>query len=409
MATAASTTASTDSAGRGPREPPVSSRHRRRTCSGSSAVGSTCSATDGTSRSAPRTVAAGASVLRTTHTEPCTPYTQPRTLHAVGGRPTRTGSRRSRVPAVIEITALRKRYGDHQVLRGVDLTVDAGRTVALLGQNGAGKTTLVRAAATLLPFDAGTVRVDGFDVVTQAASVRGRLGLTGQYASVDELLTGTENLELLGRLLHLDRATARRRATELLERFDLTDAAGRRVETYSGGMRRRLDLAASLLGRPPVLILDEPTTGLDPRSRRALWEVVRELAQDGVGILLTTQYLDEADALADHVAVLHGGRIVTEGSAHQLKGQVGAERLTLRFRDPATRAAAAALLGHEPDPGDDAPLVVPVDGPRQLREVLDRLATADLDVAGVSLTAPTLDDVFLAVTADPMPAQEVVA
>jgi ABC-2 type transport system ATP-binding protein len=304
------------------------------------------------------------------------------------------------VPPVIEVEGLHKRYGDLHVLRGVDLTVDPGRIVALLGANGAGKTTLVRIVSTLLPYDEGRVRTVGHDPAREPAAIRGRIGLTGQYASVDELLSGAENLELLGRLLHLERREARRRTADLLARFDLTDAADRRVTTYSGGMRRRLDLAASLLGSPPVIILDEPTTGLDPRSRRALWDVVRGLAADGVGVLLTTQYLEEADALADHVAVLHDGRIATEGTARELKAQVGAERLTLTFADRGALITAMALLGDQVVTDEAAGAAnVPLRGPDELRLVLDRLAAAGIPVTGVALTAPTLDDVFLTATA----------
>ena len=303
----------------------------------------------------------------------------------------------------IEAVGLTKSYGDTQVLQGIDLAVPRGTVWSLLGPNGAGKTTLVRILTTLARPDTGTARVEGRDVIRDAVAVRQTIGLTGQYASVDELLTGEENLLLTGRLMHLDRAASRRRAAELLERFDLAAAARRRVRTYSGGMRRRLDLAASLMATPPVVFLDEPTTGLDPRSRRTLWDVIRGLAAEGTTILLTTQYLEEADQLADRVAVLHDGRIVTEGSARALKQQVGHERLTLTFADGAEATRAAAVL-HADAPLVDAAertLSLPLQDATALRDVLNRLAAADLRVTDVDLSAPTLDDVFFAVTGAP--------
>ncbi|PRX98549.1 ATP-binding cassette domain-containing protein [Allonocardiopsis opalescens] len=304
-------------------------------------------------------------------------------------------------PASIEVRGLTKSYGDHRVLRGIDLTVPRGTVFALLGPNGAGKTTLVRALATLQPFDGGTARVEGRDVRTQPAAVRGLIGLTGQYASVDELLTGEENLVMVGRLLHLGRARARRRAAELLDRFDLTAAARRQTRTYSGGMRRRLDLAASLMASPPVVFLDEPTTGLDPRSRRTMWDVVRAMVADGTTVLLTTQYLEEADRLADRIAVLHGGRVATEGTAAELKAQVGRERVTLTLARPADLPAAARLLraaDPQADPADGT-LSLPLHRTDDLRALLNALADARLPVTAVRITAPTLDDVFFAVTA----------
>lgn len=306
----------------------------------------------------------------------------------------------------IETTGLTKSYGDHQVLRGIDLAVEAGTVYGLLGANGAGKTTLVRILATLLPFDGGSARIAGRDVVADAGAVRGTVGLTGQYASVDELLTGEENLLLLGRLLHLDRASVRRRAAELLEQFDLVDASSRNVATYSGGMRRRLDLAASLIAHPPIVFLDEPTTGLDPRSRRATWDAVREMADGGVTVLLTTQYLEEADELADRIGVLHGGRLVLEGTARELKRQVGHERLTLTFPEPADARRASDLLALDGTQLDAAAgtLNAAVDGAAEVRAVLNRLAEAHLDVGDIEVTAPTLDDVFLATTGPTSPA-----
>ncbi|HEY8338931.1 MAG TPA: ATP-binding cassette domain-containing protein [Egibacteraceae bacterium] len=316
----------------------------------------------------------------------------------------------------IEAVGLTKSYGDTPVLQGIDLAVPHGTVWALLGPNGAGKTTLVRILTTLTRPDGGTARVEGRDVVRDPLAVRRTIGLTGQQASVDDLLTGEENLLLTGRLLHLDRATSRRRAAELLERFDLVAAARRQVRTYSGGMRRRLDLAASLMAAPPVLVLDEPTTGLDPRSRRTLWDVIRGLVDDGITILLTTQYLEEADQLADRVALLHGGRIVTEGTPRALKRQVGEERLTLTFATAAdaTRAAAAVQAGAAArgaatvrrsggaavGRADGATLSLPLRDSDHLREVLDRVAAADLRALGVDVSAPTLDDVFLTLTSD---------
>jgi ABC-2 type transport system ATP-binding protein len=301
------------------------------------------------------------------------------------------------------VAGLRKRFGDRVVLEGIDLAISRGTVLGLLGPNGAGKTTLVRILATLLPPDAGQVRVNGYDVVGEAAAVRRTIGLTGQDASVDELLTGRENLLLLGRLAHLDRASVRRRAPELLEQFDLSDAANERVSTYSGGMRRRLDLAASLLAAPPVLFLDEPTTGLDPRSRRTLWGIIRGLASQGVAILLTTQYLDEADALADEVAVLDRGRIVTRGTPRQLKAQVGTERLSVQLRDAADLDRAAELLcGASVDP-QARTLTIPLAGPDELRSTLNTLSDADIGLERTQVRLPTLDDVFFASTTHPDP------
>jgi ABC-2 type transport system ATP-binding protein len=298
----------------------------------------------------------------------------------------------------VQVEGLRKLFGDQVVLDGVDLAISRGTIFGLLGPNGAGKTTLVRILATLLPFDAGRVRVNGHDVDREAAAVRRTIGLTGQYASVDALLTGRENLLLLGRLAHLDRAGARSRAAELLERFGLSDAADRRVSVYSGGMRRRLDLAASLIAEPPVLFLDEPTTGLDPRSRRTLWGVIRELANDGVTILLTTQYLEEADALADEIAVLDHGQIVIRGTAQQLKAHVGSERLTVHLRDTAELDRAATLLHSASVDAQASSLTVPLADPDELRSTLNALSAAGIRLGRIEVSAPTLDDVFFAAT-----------
>ncbi|MGW4632909.1 ATP-binding cassette domain-containing protein [Nocardia sp. NPDC004415] len=305
------------------------------------------------------------------------------------------------VPA-LTIRGLRKSYGDHVVLDDLDLTVAAGTVFSLLGPNGAGKTTLVRILATLIQPGSGQIDVFGHDAVTEADEVRRLIGVTGQYAAVDGVLTGTENLRLVGRLLHLDRSEIRRRTAELLDRFDLVDAADRPVNTYSGGMRRRLDLAMSLLGRPRMVFLDEPTTGLDPRSRRDLWTSIRELAASGTTIFLTTQYLEEADQLADRIAVLDGGRIVADGTAEELKRLVPGGHLRLRFADPRllTAAASVAVGGHA-DP-DQLTLQVPSDGSAaQMKHLLDRFAELDIAVEQLTVHTPDLDDVFFALTGQP--------
>jgi ABC-2 type transport system ATP-binding protein len=299
---------------------------------------------------------------------------------------------------------LRRSFGKVKAVDGVDLSAPAGTVLGLLGPNGAGKTTIVRILTTLLPPDAGSASVAGYDVVRDAAALRAVIGLAGQYAAVDENLTGRENLELVGRLYHLRAAEARRRAGEMLERFELTDAAGRTVKTYSGGMRRRLDLGASLIGRPQVLFLDEPTTGLDPRSRYALWDVIRELVNDGTTLLLTTQYLEEADRLADRICVIDVGRVIAEGTTDQLKSRVGGDLLALRVTDRAAVATAAEAIAGL---GSGAPQVVaesgevslPVtEGAAILAEVVRRLDAAGVDISDLALRRPTLDDVFLALT-----------
>ena len=300
--------------------------------------------------------------------------------------------------AAVQVEDLQKSFGDRVVLDGVDLAISRGTIFGLLGPNGAGKTTLVRILATLLRFDAGRVRVDGYDVVGQAAAVRRTIGLTGQYASVDDLLTGQENLFLLGRLAHLDRGRARRRTAELLTRFDLEQVAGMRVGTYSGGMRRRLDLAASLIAAPPVVFLDEPTTGLDPRSRRNLWGVIRGLASEGTTILLTTQHLEEADALADEIAVLDHGLVVTRGTPGQLKARIGAERFTAHLEVAADLDRAARLLPTASLDAQARTVTVHLSGPDELRSALNALSEAGIALTRTQVTAPTLDDVFFTVT-----------
>jgi len=301
---------------------------------------------------------------------------------------------------MITATGLRKAYGDHIVLDGIDLHVPAGSIFALLGPNGAGKTTTVQILSTLILADGGEIRVAGHDPVAEADAVRAAIGVTGQFAAVDGLLTGRENLILMADLHHLGRREARRRADELLEQFDLTEAAGKMASTYSGGMRRRLDIAMGLVGDPRLVFLDEPTAGLDPRSRQAMWQAVRGLVAGGVTIFLTTQYLEEADQLADRIAVLHGGRLVAEGTADELKRLVPGGHVTLRFADgPALRAAAVALDAQDVDSAQ-LTLQVPADGSvRSLRTLLATLDEAGVEVETLTTHTPDLDDVFLALTA----------
>ncbi len=297
----------------------------------------------------------------------------------------------------IEVAGLTKAYGDHTVLDGVDLNVPEGTVYALLGPNGAGKTTIVNILSTLLTPDEGEIRVAGFDVRREHAGVRAAIGVTGQFSAIDELLTGRENLRLMADLAHLDRTTAGATVTEMLERFDLLDAADRRAQTYSGGMKRRLDLAMTLIARPRLIFLDEPTTGLDPRSRRELWAIVREQVADGVTVLLTTQYLDEADHLADRIGVLDGGRLVAEGTAAELKRRVPGGRVSVQFTDAAGLSAAAAAHPEATLDQEALTLHVPNDGTvAGLRRVLDGLD--DDDVAGLTVESADLDDVFLALT-----------
>ncbi|GLW07004.1 daunorubicin resistance protein DrrA family ABC transporter ATP-binding protein [Microtetraspora sp. NBRC 13810] len=303
-------------------------------------------------------------------------------------------------PAV-EACGLEKSYGGVRVLGGVDLTVRRGGVFALLGPNGAGKTTTVRILATLLKADAGRARVAGHDVVSQRSLVRRAISLTGQYAALDEEQTGEENLRMMARLSGLPRARAGRRAGELLERLGLTDAARRRVATYSGGMRRRLDLAASLVGEPSVIFLDEPTTGLDPRSRLAVWDVVTELAGAGVTVFLTTQYLEEADRLAGHIALIDGGRIVAEGTAADLKRRVAGERLDLTLAGPEAYERVAGLLADRIVRRDPETLVLGVPtsgGAGDVRDLLDAVDPGRRLVERFAVRTATLDDVFLTLT-----------
>jgi ABC-2 type transport system ATP-binding protein len=302
----------------------------------------------------------------------------------------------------IETEGLRKSYGDVRALDGIDLRAAPGTVLGLLGPNGAGKTTAVRILTTLLPPDGGSARVVGLDVVREAAELRSRIGLAGQYAAVDENLTGAENLEMVGHLYHLPKGEPRARAAELLERFDLSDAADRLVRTYSGGMRRRLDLAAALVARPPVLFLDEPTTGLDPRSRLGLWETIEARVAHGTTVLLTTQYLDEADRLADRIAVIDSGRVIAEGSSDELKGQIGGEWLdvTLESRTEAEEAIAALEPIASERPGMvDGVLRVPIRERRgTIVEAVRRLNEVGVGIDDVAMRRPTLDDVFLTLT-----------
>lgn len=305
-------------------------------------------------------------------------------------------------PPAIAVSGLTKSFGEHRVLAGIDLDIERGSVFSLLGPNGAGKTTMVRILATLTGPDDGFARVAGYDVAREPDRVRAAIGVTGQYAALDKVLTGTENLHMVGRLLHLGRSETRRRTTELLDRFDLGEAAGRSASTYSGGMRRRLDLAMSLMGRPEVVFLDEPTTGLDPRSRRELWHVIRELVDDGVTVFLTTQYLEEADQLADRIAVLYEGRIVADGTPAELKQLTPGGHILFRFADRANLAAAARATGFPETDPDELTLQIPSDGQvAHLKHLLDEFAARGITVERLSVHTPDLDDVFFALTSRP--------
>jgi len=309
--------------------------------------------------------------------------------------------------SAIAVDGVTKSFGSTLALAGVDLDVPEGAIFGLLGPNGAGKTTLVRVLATLLSPDAGRAQVMGRDVVDEAVAVRESLGLTGQYAAVDEVLTGRENLEMFARLFKLSRAEASKRAAELLERFDLADAADRPARTYSGGMRRRLDLASSLVTRPRVLFLDEPTTGLDPRSRRELWDLIGEQAGAGTTVLLTTQYMEEADRLAGQVAVLDRGRVIATGSPSELKAKVGGDHLELTVPDPEQRQAAQALLGSRAEPASATKpqilrIALPAGGEVPVA-LLAELARCSVRVSDLQVHRPTLEDVFLHLTGQPVP------
>jgi len=304
--------------------------------------------------------------------------------------------------AAITIRGLTKSFGDKVVLDRIDLEIAQGTVFALLGPNGAGKTTMVHILSTLINADGGEVSIGGHDLARAPDAVRGVIGLTGQFSAVDSLLTGAENLKLMADLHHLGRAEGRVRIADLLARFDLVDEATKPVATYSGGMRRRLDLAMTLVGDPRVIFLDEPTTGLDPRSRRTMWQIIRDLVTDGVTILLTTQYLDEADQLADRVGVLDHGRLIADGTPDELKRRVPGGHIRLQFTDPERLASAARLLDGSTMDDEALVLRVPSDaGVGSLRAVLDRLDRASVEVDSLSIHLPDLDDVFLALTAGP--------
>jgi ABC-2 type transport system ATP-binding protein len=304
--------------------------------------------------------------------------------------------------SALRATGLVKAFGDNVVLDGIDLDVDEGTVFSLLGPNGAGKTTAVRIFSTLLRPDRGEVRIGGFDLARQPDAVRSVIGVTGQFSAVDNLLTGTENLVLMADLHHLGRRHGRARVDELLERFDLADAAGRTAATYSGGMRRRLDLAMTLIGDPRLIFLDEPTAGLDPRSRRTMWEIVRELVASGTTVFLTTQDLDEADHLADRIAVLDHGRLVAEGTPDELKRRLPGGHARLYFTDPGTLGRAAALLGHGARDSDTLSLRVPTDGsPDSLVALLEDLERHTVRAERVTVHTSDLDDVFLSLTGRP--------
>lgn len=304
----------------------------------------------------------------------------------------------------IEVSGLKKSFGEVQALRGIDFTVEQGTIIGLLGPNGSGKTTTVRILATLLKSDAGTAKVGGFDVSSSSDQVRTMIGLTGQYAAVDEYLTGRENLQLFGQLFHLSKKDAANRADELLARFDLADAADRGIKGYSGGMRRRLDLAASLIGHPSVLFLDEPTTGLDPRSRLGMWEVIESLVAQGTTVLLTTQYLEEADQLASRSVVLDHGSVIAQGTSDQLKSQVGGDRVEVVVEVPIqlnqAKDALSSIASGELNIIEDArKIVVPTSGgSRSVVEAVRLLDEAQVAIADIALRRPTLDDVFLSLT-----------
>lgn len=303
--------------------------------------------------------------------------------------------------SVIHVKNLKKSYGATKVLEGINIDVERGTMLALLGPNGAGKTTTVRILSTLLNYDDGVVEVEGFDVREDADKVKSVIGLTGQSAAIDELLTGRENLIMMGCLYRLTKKSATERAEELLSEFDLMEAAGRPVKTYSGGMRRRLDLAVSLIATPPVIFLDEPTTGLDPRSRLVMWEIIKNLMKKGTTILLTTQYLEEADQLADSIVVIDNGKVIAQGTAKELKSRIGNDRLELTLPNKESFKDAAELLAKETASTDENELVIAVpinDSNKDVRRTLDLLAKKQIKVASIAIHKPTLDDVFLSLT-----------
>ena len=313
-------------------------------------------------------------------------------------------------PSAIGVTGLRKSFGDHVVLDGIDLTVAEGTIFSLLGPNGAGKTTAVNILSTLIHADAGQIRVAGHDLATDPGAVRAAIGVTGQFSAVDGLLTGAENLILMADLHHLSKRDGRRRAQDLLDRFDLANAGNKPAMTYSGGMRRRLDLAMTLVGDPRIIFLDEPTTGLDPRSRRTMWQIIRDLAASGVTLLLTTQYLDEADQLADRIAVLDRGHLVAEGTPGELKRRIPGGHIELRFRDLPSLADAAMTLGEASADDEGLVLRIPADGtPQSVKDVLDQLGQQVISADQITVHTPDLDDVFFALTGSSQSEQEIPA
>ncbi|GGT34183.1 ATP-binding cassette domain-containing protein [Streptomyces chromofuscus] len=308
-------------------------------------------------------------------------------------------------PVAVSTVGLRKSYGDKTVLDGIDLRIPAGSVFALLGPNGAGKTTAVKILSTLITADSGQARVAGHDVATAPDEVRAAIGVTGQFSAVDGLITGEENMLLMADLHHLPRREGRRVTAELLERFDLTEAAKKPASTYSGGMRRRLDIAMTLVGSPPIIFLDEPTTGLDPRSRHNMWQIIRELVTGGVTVFLTTQYLEEADELADRIAVLNDGRIAAEGTADELKRLIPGGHVRLRFTDPSAYRSAAGALREVTRDDEALALQIPSDGSqRELRSILDWLDAAGVEADQLTVHTPDLDDVFFALTGPTAPA-----
>ncbi|MFI6648905.1 ATP-binding cassette domain-containing protein [Streptomyces sp. NPDC050529] len=314
-----------------------------------------------------------------------------------GGRPS---------PDAVSAVGLRKSYGDKVVLDGIDLTIPAGTVFALLGPNGAGKTTAVKILSTLVSADAGRIHVGGHDLAAEPQAVRAAIGVTGQFSAVDGLITGEENMLLMADLHHLSRREGQQVTAELLDRFDLTDAAKKPAATYSGGMKRRLDIAMTLVGNPRIIFLDEPTTGLDPRSRHNMWQIIRQLVSDGVTVFLTTQYLDEADELADRIAVLNDGKIAAEGTADELKRIVPGGHIRLRFTDPAVYRSAASTLGEVTRDDEALALQIPSDGSqRELRALLDWLDVAGVEADELTVHTPDLDDVFFAMTGSKQPAQ----
>ncbi|MEU1401766.1 ATP-binding cassette domain-containing protein [Streptomyces sp. NPDC005728] len=307
----------------------------------------------------------------------------------------------------IAATGLRKSYGDKTVLDGIDIQVPAGTIFSLLGPNGAGKTTVVNILSTLTSADGGQARIAGHDLTAEAQAVRAAIGVTGQFSAVDGLITGEENMLLMADLHHLSKREGRQVTADLLERFDLVEAAKKAVSTYSGGMKRRLDIAMTLVGSPRIIFLDEPTTGLDPRSRHTMWQIIRELVSGGTTVFLTTQYLEEADQLADRIAVLNGGRLVAEGSAEELKRLVPGGHVRLRFSDPAAHAQAATALRETTRDDEALTLQIPSDGSqRELRAILDWLDAAGIEADELSVHTPDLDDVFFALTGSPASADD---